>query len=46
MPKHKNKKYISVNNWESKHGQLMKFGQFMSYYKAEISSKNYAKTVV
>ena len=27
------KKYILLNNWERKHGLLMKFGQFISYYK-------------
>ena len=32
MPKHK-KKCILLNNWECKHGLLMKFGQFISYYK-------------
>ena len=28
-----NKKYILQNNLGSKHSLLMKFGQFMSYYK-------------
>ena len=38
-------------NLESKHSQLMKFGQFMSYYKKQFlskeifSSKNSAKHV-
>ena len=33
MPKHKTKKYISLNDLESKYSLLMKFDQFMSYYK-------------
>ena len=37
-------KYISLNNLGSKHSLLMTFGQFMSYYKRKISSKNSAKT--
>ena len=32
MPKHKTKKYALLNNLESKHDLLMKFGQFVSYY--------------
>ena len=33
VPKHKT--YISLNYLGSKHSLLMKFGQFMSYYKRE-----------
>ena len=35
-----NKKYIYLNNLGSKYSLLMKFGQFMSYYKR----KNFIKT--
>ena len=38
-----NKKYISLNNLESKHSLLMRFGQFMSHYKRK-SFTNSAKT--
>ena len=31
-----NKKYILLNNLGSKHSLLMKFGQFMAYYKIKI----------
>ena len=33
MPKYKKKEYFLMNNLESKHSLVMKFGQFMSYYK-------------
>ena len=46
LQKIKFSKYISLNNLRSKHGLIMKFGQFMSYYKRKISSKNSIKTVV
>ena len=32
-----------MNNVGSKYSLLMKFGQFMSYYKKKSSSKNYTK---
>ena len=44
MPKHKT--YISLNNLGSKHSLVMKFGQFMSYYKKKNSSKSSTKTAV
>ena len=44
MPKHKT--YISRNNLGSKHSLVMKFGQFMSYYKKKNSSKSSTKTAV
>ena len=37
-----NKKYISLNNLGSKYSLLMKFGQFMSYYKRK---KNHPKII-
>ena len=39
----KNKKYILLNNLRNKHSLLIKFGQFMSYSKRKISSKNSTK---
>ena len=36
-----NKKYTLVNNLESKHSLLMKFGQFMSYYKRKKFMKKF-----
>ena len=38
-----NKKYISLNNLGSKYSLLMKFSQFMSYYKTKNFSKNFTK---
>ena len=43
MPKHKNKKYILPNNLGSKLSVLMKFCQFMSYYKRKKFIKYYTK---
>ena len=42
--KTKNKKYILLNNLESKHSLLVKCGQFMSYYKKKVSLENSTKT--
>ena len=42
MPKYK-LKYISLNNLGSKHSLVIKFGQFVSYYKEKISLKNSTK---
>ena len=39
----KNKKYILLNNLGSKHSLLMKFGQFMSYYKRKKIIKKFYK---
>ena len=41
--KQENKKYILLNNLRSKHCLLMKFGQFMSYYKRKNFIKNLYK---
>ena len=38
-----NKKFILLNNLGSKHGQLMKFGQFISYYKRKNVVKKFLK---
>ena len=38
-----NNKYISLNNLGSKHILLMKFGQFMSYYKRKNFIKKFYK---
>ena len=38
MPNHKTK-YILLNNLRSKHILLMKFGQFVLYYKTKIYQK-------
>ena len=43
MPKHKNK-YILLNNLRSKHGLLLKFGQFISHCKRKKLSKSSTKT--
>ena len=43
MPKHKTKKCISLNNLGSKYNLLMKFGQFMSYYKRKSFIKIFYK---
>ena len=40
----KNKKHILLNNLGSKQSLIMKFGQFMPYYKEKILSKNSTKT--
>ena len=42
--KTKNKKYILLNNLESKHSLLVKCGQFMSYYKKKVLLENSTKT--
>ena len=34
-----NKKYILLNNLESKHSLSMKFGQFISYYTRKKNEK-------
>ena len=39
-----NKKFILLSNLWSKHSRLMKFGQFMSYYKSKKISKFFTKT--
>ena len=39
MPKTQNTKYNLVNNLESKHSLLMKFGNFKSYYKRKFFYK-------
>ena len=41
MPLHK--KYIFLNNLQSKHSLLMKFGQFISNYNRKNLSKNSTK---
>ena len=33
------KKYILLNNLDSKHSLVMKFSQFMSYYKRKLYQK-------
>ena len=38
-----NKKYISLNNLGSKYSLLMKFGQFMLYYKRKKLIKKFYK---
>ena len=43
MAKHKTRKYISLNNLESKHSLLLKFDQFMSYYKRKKFIKKFYK---
>ena len=45
MPKQKNKEYVLLIKSGSKYSLLMKFGQFMSYYKSKTSSKNFTKTL-
>ena len=40
----KNKKYLSLNNLESKHSVLMKFGQFMSHYKRKNFIKKFSRS--
>ena len=41
--KTQNNKYILLNNLGSKHRLLMKFGQFMSYYKRKKIIKIFCK---
>ena len=43
MPKHKTRNTF-YSNLQSKHRLLMKFGQFISYFKRKVSSKNSTKT--
>ena len=43
MPKHKIRKYILLNNLESKCILLMKFDQFMLYYKSKKIVKIFLK---
>ena len=43
MPKHKTRKYISLNNLRSKHSLFMKFSQFMLYYKRKNFIKKLSK---
>ena len=40
-----NTKYILLNNLGSKHSLVMKFGQFIKYYKMQFLSENYIKNV-
>ena len=40
-----NTKYILLSNFGSKHSLVMKFGQFMKYYKMQLLSKKYIKNV-
>ena len=40
-----NTKHILLNNLGSKHSLVMKFGQFMQYYKIIFLSKNSMKNV-
>ena len=44
MPKHETRN-ILLNNLESKHSLVMKFGQFIEYYKIIFSLKSYMKNV-
>ena len=39
MPKHETRN--TLNNLESKHSLVMKFGQFMYYYKIKIFTKKF-----
>ena len=41
----RNAKHILLNNLGSKHSLVMKFGQFMQYYKIIFLSKNSMKNV-
>ena len=38
-------KHILLNNLGSKHNLVMKFSQFIQYYKSNFLSKNYMKIV-
>ena len=40
-----NTKHILLNNLGSKHSLVMKFGQFMQYYKITFLSKNSTKNM-
>ena len=46
MPKHETRNTRNTRiTWEVKHSLVMKFGQFMYYYKIKFLSKNYMKNV-